>query len=201
MRLDGGDGQDVLRGGFVGPDTLVGAGGNDALSGGYGDDTYLFDADTQLGIDTVEDVDGTDTLDFGPTSGRNVQADLGTALAQAVNPNLTLTLASGTVIENARGGSLNDTLTGNRFDNTLEGGDGNDRLNGVAGDDLLVGGEGDDEFVFSIGAASQGPIRFWRTWALVARTRSSSMARPPPASPSISGSAADRTSTPTCSSC
>ncbi|MCC7373311.1 MAG: M10 family metallopeptidase C-terminal domain-containing protein [Verrucomicrobiales bacterium] len=155
VRLDGGDGQDVLRGGF-GPDTLIGAGGNDALSGGYGDDTYLFDADTQLGIDTVEDVDGTDTLDFGPTSGRNVQADLGTALAQTVNPNLTLTLASGTVIENARGGSLNDTLTGNRFDNTLEGGDGNDRLNGVAGDDLLVGGEGDDEFVFSIGAASQG---------------------------------------------
>lgn len=155
VRLDGGEGVDTLRGGF-GNDTLIGAGGNDALFGGYGDDTYLFDADGALGVDTVEDPDGADTLDFGPTSERIVQLDLGSTAAQTVNPNLTLTLSSGTAFENARGGSRNDTLTGNSLGNTLEGGDGNDRLNGVGGDDLLVGGAGDDEYVFSIGGGDQG---------------------------------------------
>jgi len=34
---------------------LVGGAGNDILAGGIGDDVYVFDCDTALGSDTVDD--------------------------------------------------------------------------------------------------------------------------------------------------
>lgn len=43
-----------------------------------------------------------------------------------VNAGLTLTLSSGSSIENVNGGSLNDTFVGNSGNNTLSGGAGND---------------------------------------------------------------------------
>jgi Ca2+-binding RTX toxin-like protein len=154
--LDGGEGDDTLRGGF-GDDLLIGRGGNDTLAGGYGDDTYQFDSDDALGADTVEDVDGTDTLDFSPTTGRIIQVSLASTTAQTVNPNLTLTLTSGASLENLRGGARADDLTGNDLANRIEGGDGNDRLNGGEGDDHLAGEGGNDDYVFSVGSVrSQG---------------------------------------------
>ena len=47
-------------------------------------------------------------------------------------------ISTGTIIENAVGGSGNDTITGNSSNNNLNGGSGND---------LLIGGLGDDTFV------------------------------------------------------
>ena len=55
-----------------------------------------------------------------------------------------MTIARGTVIENAIGGAGNDTIVGNSFDNALTGNAGNDRLSGRTGNDTLSGGDGND---------------------------------------------------------
>ena len=69
-----------------------------------------------------------------------------------------VSIAYGTVVENAAGGSLNDTVTGNAADNmllgnggsdSLAGGDGNDLLRGGAGNDRIDGGAGIDTVDFS----------------------------------------------------
>ncbi|MGL4475231.1 MAG: M10 family metallopeptidase C-terminal domain-containing protein [Shewanella sp.] len=60
-----------------------------------------------------------------------------------------LSIAYGTIIENAIGSSKRDYLKGNHVANVLTGNDGDDVLNGFAGADTYVGGEGADTFVFS----------------------------------------------------
>lgn len=60
-----------------------------------------------------------------------------------------LSIAYGTVIENAIGGSARDLLWGNDVANRLEGRGGNDVLNGFKGADTLIGGAGIDFFQFS----------------------------------------------------
>jgi serralysin len=61
-----------------------------------------------------------------------------------------LSIAYGTIIENAIGSSQRDYLKGNAADNTLVGNGGDDVINGFAGADIYNGGEGADTFVFSI---------------------------------------------------
>ena len=136
-------------------DRLTGNGLNNQFAGGAGNDTYAFDTDTQQGSDTiVENTGGTDTLDFSGTTTQNVAIDLSQATAQVVNSNLTLTLSSGSTIENAVGGALNDTLTGNVLVNTLSGGAGNDTLSGGGGTDVLRGGDGNDTFPIGVAGAN-----------------------------------------------
>ncbi len=65
-----------------------------------------------------------------------------------------ISIARGTVIENAVGGSGNDTITGNDADNLLQGMGGVDTIDGGAGNDTLTGGDGTDTAVFS-GAYSE----------------------------------------------
>jgi serralysin len=60
-----------------------------------------------------------------------------------------ISIAYGTDIENANGGSARDFLIGNSLGNKLNGNGGNDVLNGVGGNDVLTGGAGADEFRFS----------------------------------------------------
>ncbi|MCY2962322.1 MAG: M10 family metallopeptidase C-terminal domain-containing protein [Planctomycetota bacterium] len=142
--LSGGGGNDLLSGGS-GNDTLVGEAGNDTLRGDLGNDLYLFDADSLLGSDTIdESAGGVDTLDFSATSNLGVVVNLGVAAAQIVNSNLTLTLGSSTTIENVTGGSRDDTLTGNAGANVLVGG---------AGNDVLTGNAGNDTYAFNAAAA------------------------------------------------
>jgi serralysin len=59
-----------------------------------------------------------------------------------------VSIAYGTVIENAIGGSARDLLWGNAVANVLKGLGGNDVLDGFAGADTLYGGAGGDTFVF-----------------------------------------------------
>src|SRR5262249_42158382 len=68
--LDGGNGDDTIRG-SQGPDTILGGNGNDDVDGnrgtdtallGNGDDTFTWDPGD--GSDTVEGQNGTDTLQF-----------------------------------------------------------------------------------------------------------------------------------------
>jgi Ca2+-binding RTX toxin-like protein len=133
--LYGDDDNDTLTAGG-GNDVLIGGAGTDSQVGGAGNDTYQFDADTALGIDTVNDSAGVDTLDFSATTGQAIAVNLGVITAQVVNPNLTLTLTSASSVENVTGGSLADTLTGNASANLIVGGPGNDTLAGAAGNDV-----------------------------------------------------------------
>ncbi|MHB8955837.1 MAG: PQQ-dependent sugar dehydrogenase [Pirellulaceae bacterium] len=141
--LTGNAGNDTLRGGG-GNDTLTGNAGNDTLEGGAGNDSYVFDADSTLGVDTIDEStaaggSGTDTLDFQSTLTKSVAVDLSiTGAPQAVNSALTLTLTSGTILENIRGGSLGDVLKGNSAANTLTGGRGDDTLWGRGGNDTYL---------------------------------------------------------------
>lgn len=125
-------------------DTLTGNSLGNVLTGGAGNDTYLFDTDLTLGSDTiVESGGGTDKLDFGSTTTRNIAIDLSNAASQVVNAGLTLTLSSDSTIENATGGTLNDTFTGNSLSNLLTGGTGNDTYNFDT--DLSLGSDTIDE--------------------------------------------------------
>lgn len=161
-------GDDVITGNSL-SNRLEGRGGDDVLSGGLGDDTYVFDADAALGNDQLnEDAleGGTDTLDFGPSAtaiGTSATPlSLASSTTQAVNAFLTLTLNSTTAFENAIGGSGDDFIDGNSADNSLTGGagadtlkgkNGNDRLDGGIGDDRLEGGRDDDQYVFDDASA------------------------------------------------
>lgn len=113
---------------------------------------------------TIVDGDGIDTLDVSGYSA-NQKIDLTVQTAGQTSQNTSdiggrvgnLTLAVGTVIENAVGGSGNDEIIGNEADNVLEGGAGNDRLVGLQGDDMFFGDAGVDTAVFT---ASFGSYAF-----------------------------------------
>lgn len=57
-------------------------------------------------------------------------------------------IAYGTIIENATGGSARDLLWGNEVANVLKGMGGNDVIDGYEGADTYIGGAGTDLFVF-----------------------------------------------------
>ena len=94
---------------------------------------------------TIVDGNGNDTFDFSGFS-NNQNIDLrstdrnSSILFTSDIASLTgnLTIAAGTIIENAIGGSGNDSITGNSSNNILNGGNGND---------LLIGGRGDDTYI------------------------------------------------------
>lgn len=142
--LVAGTGTSILFGGD-GDDILISGPGNTGIQGGQGDDTYIFDADSPLGLDIIADLGGTDTLDFSLTETVGIVLQLGNAAAQVLNPNLTLQLLGATpAFENVIGTRVADTITGNDLANRLEGGAGIDQLNGANGSDVLVGGAGND---------------------------------------------------------
>ncbi|MCC6233547.1 MAG: hypothetical protein IT580_12930, partial [Verrucomicrobiales bacterium] len=164
--LVGEGGNDTLLGG-TGRDTLHGGAGDDSLNGGSGRDTYVFDADSALGTDTISDVSGIDTLDFSPTSTARISFALGSALMQdaaRAQPSntvvLRLVIPVAGAVENILGGALEDVLLGSSKNNRLEGRGGNDALTGGDGHDYLEGGEGDDIYLFDADVA-QGTDTIW----------------------------------------
>ncbi|MFB8796713.1 MAG: S8 family serine peptidase [Microcoleus sp.] len=64
---------------------------------------------------------------------------------------VTLTIAPGSIIENAFAGEGNDSIVGNEAANTLSGGRGNDTLVASGAGDTLIGGGGSDSLVGSTG--------------------------------------------------
>lgn len=164
-RARGGSGNDMIVGnpagnvlyGVRGHDVLNGTLGNDVLIGGIGDDTYVFGSAAAREVDTVTEMpsEGTDTLTFSSQK-INVTLNLSQTTAQRVHTNRTLTLSSGSAIENANGGSGNDNIVGNALNNTLQGNSGNDVLNGTLGSDRMLGGFGDDLYAF--GSAVPGEV-------------------------------------------
>ncbi|GAA3903042.1 hypothetical protein GCM10022276_22170 [Sphingomonas limnosediminicola] len=76
-----------------------------------------------------------------------ITATTGVSGIQATEFN-NFSIAYGTTIENATGGSARDLLWGNDVANVLKGMGGNDVLKGFGGNDTLYGGDGNDTFVF-----------------------------------------------------
>jgi len=91
---------------------------------------------------TIVDSGGIDTLDYSGFSA-NQTINLNPETFSNVGSNIgNVSIARGTIIENAIGGSGNDTLIGNDAANWLQGNGGNDTLNGGSGNDRLSGGSG-----------------------------------------------------------
>ena len=147
----GGAGNDSLTGNTL-ANTLSGRAGDDTLAGGAGNDSYVFDADTVLGTDTLGETatGGTDLVDFTGTAAA-VVFDLSLATLQVVNANLSLILQNDAVFENATGGEGADVLLGNALANVLTGGLGHDSLQGAGNNDSLIGGLGDDTLAGGLG--------------------------------------------------
>jgi Ca2+-binding RTX toxin-like protein len=118
-------------------DTL-GAAGNDTITGGAGDDTYVVNSAGDVAVEKASE--GVDTVQS------SVTWTLGSYLEH-----LTLTAASAI---NGTGNGGNNTITGNDAANVLNGGTGNDILDGGASSDTLIGGQGADTYRFARGGGS-----------------------------------------------
>ena len=156
--LSANSGNDTMEGG-TGDDTLISGTGNDSMSGGTGNDSYVFlrgSATQSLGSDTLTDGtggsnDAGDLLSFSAYL-EGITLDLSSTSAQAINPDLTITLNASDAFEAALGSTLADTITGNSRDNTLVGDAGDDTISAADGADTLVGNAGADSITAGAGA-------------------------------------------------
>lgn len=113
----------------------------------YSDDYGTFTGGALTARSTLTDTGGTDTINLAMvTTGTTLNMVGGMASTVAGN---TLTIASGTIIENAYTGDGNDTITGNSGNNAINAGRGNDIVHGSAGNDTLDGGAGSDTLSYS----------------------------------------------------
>lgn len=120
-----------------------------------GDNVYVLPA-VNAGdafFQTIWDAGGIDTIQHNGTQSARIDLTAATIDFSATGAGVIshaegvyggYTIARGTVIENATGGSAADVLIGNAAANTLTGNDGDDTLLGRDGDDTLRGGAGLD---------------------------------------------------------
>ncbi len=141
----GNDGNDAIYGGWQddtlngnnGSDTIFGGFGNDLIDGGDGDDLL----DGFFGFDTLNGGSGSDTATYWfYENGIIADLRLGTVHFRG-DSTQTETLID---IEKLMGSLGNDALYGNHLNNSLSGGYGDDWLNGREGDDNLQGDAGND---------------------------------------------------------
>lgn len=93
---------------------------------------------------TIVDTGGTDLVDLSGCDAA-VAIDLRPGTWSTIGGRAGgLTIAQGSVIENAMGGARADQLSGNGASNVLDGGGGDDMLKGYGGNDLLYGRDGGD---------------------------------------------------------
>jgi subtilisin family serine protease len=90
----------------------------------------------------LSDSGGIDTINASAVTG-NLSLNLGPSAVSMIDGH-PLTLATGTIIENAIGGDGDDLIQGNNFANVLVGMRGNDTILGGGGNDLINGGAGND---------------------------------------------------------
>jgi hypothetical protein len=111
---------------------------------------------------TIVDGGGTDTLDVGGYT-QDQRIDLTPSTAGSTEPVTSdvggrignLTIAVGTVIENAVTGAGDDAIIGNGADNLLVGNGGDDTFSGGLGRDTIEGGAGTDTLMI---AADRGAV-------------------------------------------
>ena len=115
------------------------------------DDVYIY---TNEYSDLVGDASRTVLSDAGGVDTMNMAAVTSDTVLSLVPGTVstlggeTLTIAGGTVIENAFLGDGDDVVTGNAAANAISGGRGDDTVAGGAGDDVLDGGADVDTVVF-----------------------------------------------------
>lgn len=134
LTLEGGDGNDTIRGGGGndrilgggGDDTIEAAGGNDTVYGGAGRD-YL---NGSVGNDRLYGGTGDDVV-YGGDGNDSIQGNAGNDYLEGSRGN-----------DNVLGGAGRDVLSGGLGDDTLRGGDGNDVLYAGGGTDRLYGDRG-----------------------------------------------------------
>src|SRR6185437_7531153 len=124
--------------------------GNDVMTGGLGNDTYV--------VDSLAD----QVIEASPAVlGSGIDVEQTALLSLTLAPNVEQLVYTGTGDFTGTGNTLNNRLTGNVGNDTLngdagndvlDGGAGNDTLNGGAGADVFIGGLGDDTFVIDNGA-------------------------------------------------
>jgi subtilisin-like proprotein convertase family protein len=91
---------------------------------------------------TLSDTAGNDTFNAAAITS-DIVLNLVPGTGSLLFGNL-LTMAEGTIIENAVMGDGNDVIQGNDFKNNLNSGRGNDTVNGAANHDQVYGGRGND---------------------------------------------------------
>lgn len=160
MTLNGGKGDDTIRGGGAG-EVINGQSGNDSInpgaghfeiSGGFGTDTADFSDAAQAMLVNLDD-----NFNDGPINNAmsNAHADFeiinGSPYADELttSPYLTTIFGNGgddkiqgrASADSLVGGPGDDTLDGSDSDDTVIGGKGNDLVGGGSGSDLVSGGE------------------------------------------------------------
>ncbi len=118
--LDGGDGDDILRGGDTGNEP------ENFLEGGKGADTLIGGRGFNEAVYSNSDAGVTVNLSTGLGYGGEAQGDTLSGIARL------------------RGSDHDDVLIGNDTTNILTGNGGDDQLFGLGGNDNLYGGEGND---------------------------------------------------------
>lgn len=108
-------------------------------------------ADDKQAVFCVYDRGGEDTLDFSRYT-TDQRIDLhAESFSDVGKLKKNVSIAKGTVIENAVGGAGDDAITGNDIDNKLTGNGGDDTLKGMGGDDTLIAGTGVDKLYGGLG--------------------------------------------------
>lgn len=93
----------------------------------------------------IWDAGGIDLIDLSGQRGpQTIDLRQGGISASGLSSEIRITIAYGTVIENATAGNGGATMIGNEVGNVLTGGSGADHLYGEGGDDTLIGGAGTD---------------------------------------------------------
>ncbi|WP_162798614.1 M10 family metallopeptidase [Sulfitobacter sp. SK012] len=100
---------------------------------------------------TIWDAGGIDTLDYSFTTSNNTIRLYETGQSNVDGGTGNLTIAQGTLIENASSGSGHDTMQGNYANNTLRAGAGSDVVGGGNGNDALFGEDGNDTIYGGMG--------------------------------------------------
>jgi Ca2+-binding RTX toxin-like protein len=170
--LEGGSGNDSIRGGSA-DSILLGGDGNDVLYGNNGNDTL----DGGDGIDIFYDRQGTNTILGGPgadsftvdaaTNNSTYDGGPGTDYIQFNHGYFGITVDLNRTdpqdiggfgictirgMENVGGTRHNDLIIGNASANVIDGSDGTDTIYGGAGDDELMGMWGDDNLYGEAGS-------------------------------------------------
>ena len=114
----------------------------------------------------IYDAGGTDTLDFSSYSANQVISLVEGSFSSIGDNILTddpedplinnITIAVGTVIENAIGGSGDDSFIGNDSDNVFTGNGGNDTYTGGAGNDMVILALSQSRYIISVDETNEG---------------------------------------------
>lgn len=135
IRVDAGNGDDVIVGSPFFGDSLFGGDGKDVISGQGGADTI----DGGDGNDNIVGGDGDDNL-IGEDGSDTISGDLGNDSISGGNHN-----------DNINGGDGNDTIDAGQSNDTVNGGIGDDFINGMDGADSITGDVGNDSILGGAG--------------------------------------------------